>query len=223
VRSVGKTYPEWAAYADDVIEQLTRNGLCGYQGAPVLDDLVPMNAVNAVAAVNRITLSARQFFRDLTGQARFAELGLGPRARSHEMWRDGTSRALSASPDDYVLSTLASYFTAPRWPSNRGAFAAFYFGGDSAQIAVGAYDAHTDWLTSGFANSDTLDTVNAPASHLRANTDARLPIVTATESSVWRYDERPWTPPVDGDDAGMQDLIWAIEALDAAVATHDLG
>jgi hypothetical protein len=39
IRSCGRSKPEWAAYAQDVVGQLNAEGLLGYKGAPVFDGL----------------------------------------------------------------------------------------------------------------------------------------------------------------------------------------
>lgn len=214
-RSVS-THPEWAAYATDVVEQLTRQGLYGYRGAPMLDDLSPMNPVNAVAAFNRIVATARLFFGALAERPAFAELGLGDGGLPW-MERDPTSKLLDARWD--VFSTLACFFTRADWPHDCGAFTAFSFGGEYAELCAGAYQCSEPRPIVAFANSDP-ENVEPPESHLLTAGAVRLPIVTATLRSVWRYETRRWERSDTADGGPDEEIDWTLLALDAAVEAH---
>lgn len=67
----GQHSPEWRRYADVVVTQLRLQGLLGYDGAPVFDDLEDLTVVNAVEAFNRTIRVARQLLLTLHSRPAF--------------------------------------------------------------------------------------------------------------------------------------------------------
>jgi hypothetical protein len=146
----------------------------------------------------------------------FAHLGFAPAYHpSHRMYRDSKSGVLDAKWD--VFSTLACYFVRDGWPAGCGAFVAFHFGGENAELCAGAYHALDDDLTAGFANSSPPGKVGGPASHLVTAGAARLPELTVSKKSVWKYESRPWGQDVGRETSVGEEINWALQALEATL------
>jgi len=203
-------------YASDVVEQLKRRGLMGYEGAPMLDDL-EMSVTNAVRAYNRIIVAARQLCRDLIRQPSLAALKLGPwGTTNYKLSTDGTSRALSQPQEYFEVSTLACCFRRDAWRSRQGVFIAMYLGNDEPELAAGAFASLRSDVAWAFAVSDELAPGDARDEFLAMNRAPDLPYLTGAPDSTFRYASRPWlTAESEGD------VPWALKMLKAAVALSD--
>lgn len=158
IEQISDAVPALAIYAEDVLVQMHHNGMLGYKGAPVYDDLEGgLTIVNAFEVVNRAALSARQFFRTLHDSQPFQVSGLGSYWGTFEMRRNGTSKRLNQDDEWFQISMFMSAYRKPKWPKGAGAFAAFYFASGDAdpQLQVGAFNTTWDNLLVEYDYSET--------------------------------------------------------------------
>lgn len=219
IEAVVDAVPALAIYADDVLAQMRFNGMLGYKGAPVHDDLEDLNVLNAFELVNRAAIAARQFYRTLHSGPAFQTLGLAGYWKSdgrYEMKRNGTSTVLSADEQWFEISMFMSAYRKTDWPDGAGAYAAFYFAGDGEEplLQVGAFTTTWHELLVEYDSGEINDLLDDPLLDDYAGPD--LAIKAVGDNSKWLYDERPWRP--NEQDA---DITWATQRLRAAVSVFD--
>jgi hypothetical protein len=219
IEAVAATQPDLAIYAHDVLMQMELNGLRGYKGAPMADDLSVSSISDAFELVNRTIKQARQFFLTLTADSRFAELGLTPATgQKHAMLRDGGgARNLDRDEGWFLMSTFFGHYRRSAWPGGAGAFAAIYnVEGAAPALDAGAYwgDTITD-IQYSFAWADFA----AQDSFRSALRDADAPALTESaryKGTEWLYASSAWEPGRPKDD-----IDWTIEVISAAVGVWD--
>lgn len=207
--------PEWRAYADDVVAQLRQKGLLGYDGAPMLEDLDGLTIPNVVEGFNRSILAARDFFLQLHGQPRFADLGLSPYQAAHKMLRDGGSEVPSQPVKWFKTTVAMCLYKRHGWAPTRVVFACFdLLGRDSshADLCVGASDV-TGSHTYGFAKAEPDQDLAHP---VLSGAAPELPETKAGPDGQWRFDRRPWTPG-----HADEDIDWALSRLASAARVWD--
>jgi hypothetical protein len=217
--------PEWRRYAEDVIEQLRVQGLLGYDGAPVFEDLENLTVVNAVEAFNRTIRAARQLLLTLHSRPAFHASGYLPFGRTFALQRDGTSSALTQAEDFFTTSVALSVYRKASWPKGAGVYVAVDLASDEEpHLQAGAFFAKvSDELVWSFAYADEKDSVSVR--ELGRTDKTRLPYVAAGRQTEWVYDTLPWRAGQPDDD-----IIWALEKLaagstawdDAGPATSDM-
>lgn len=219
----GEGVPELQRYASDAASQLARNGLLGYTGAPMTDDLGELTVLSAFALANRTTKQARLFFLTLLGENRFSALALEPVEAKPSMLRDGVrARSLTREEGWFETTTLLSHFHKPAWEAGVGVFVAFFVAGERQfpELAVGAYAAaeHAPDLQNAFAWAGPAK----PSKLTRAGLmSASASLLSETAYSdyrrvQWRYGLRNWIPG-----KADEDLAWTLDALEEATAIWD--
>jgi len=78
IRKSSKAHHWLTPYASDVWNQLAREGLAGYEGAPMLDETERLPIAQYVEGFNLILASCREFFLALHADPMFRSLGLVP-------------------------------------------------------------------------------------------------------------------------------------------------
>ena len=180
--------PAWQSYADDVAAQLRRNGLLGYRGAPMLDDLVAngLTLKSGVEAFNRIIASARLFFLQLHQESDFIASGIQPglggtAATSPRMVRDGGSDWIGQPEASFKTSVILSLYSHPDLGSQSRIFIGFdLIARDSSEIQVLAgrmdYTAGQPYDTRRLAAA-------LSSTRIESTTEVALPYVGETTSS----------------------------------------
>jgi hypothetical protein len=213
IRRCGEKAEAWRSYADDAVAQLRFNGLLGYDGGPMFDDLEGLTVVNAVEVFNRTVKSARQLLLTLHSQPRFQTAGYVPFGRAFAMHRDGSSSVVTQEEWAFETSIILSLYRKPDWADGAGLYAAVWLmppGDDDPELQVGAFfAADTRELVWSYANAGEADDTRSPQLAKRDKTV--LANVCATDRTEWVYAGRPWRP--EDSDA---DIIWALDALEAA-------
>lgn len=214
IRSAGMAHPEWHTYATDVLAQLQRKGLLGYEGAPMLDDLEGLTRRNAVEVFNRITKAARQFFLQLHGQSSFATSGLQPELWSGNvtprMIRDGRSDTLTAREEWFEARLFLSLYNHAALAEGERIFIGFDLvngSSDEIEIVTGRFE--------GYPLSDSVYGVAEALAHEQPATggDAHLPYEASYGKARFLYDRRPWIPGLPS-----EDIEWVLSR--AAAAAH---
>ena len=216
IEACGREHAEWRAYAADVVAHLRFQGLLGYDGGPVFDDLEELNVVNAVEAYNRTIRAARQLLLALHAQQRFQEASFLPFLRTFALVRDGTSSAITQHEDFFTTTVALSPYRKAHWPAGAGVFVAFDLAADEEpQLLAGAFHASsTDELVWSFATAEGADDI---VNENLARTDkAMLPYVNVGRHTEWVAATRPWRA---GDAAA--DVAWALEMLSAGARAWD--
>lgn len=217
IEAVTEAVPAMAVYAKDVLAQMRFHGMLGYKGAPVYEDLEGgLTTVNAFDVVNRVVVSARQFFRTLHDAQAFRATGLTSYWSRFEMRRNGTSTSLNQDEEWFQVSMFMSAYKKPAWPKGAGAFAAFYFlgEGDDPLLVSGAFLTRWDDPIFEYDNSDVVEQLTD--TRLAAFAGTELPITSAGPNSEWLHDERPWLPGEPD-----TDITWTLEHLTAAATLFD--
>jgi hypothetical protein len=217
IERCGQESPEWHRYAQDVVAQLRVQGLLGYDGAPVFDDLEELTVVNAVEVFNRAIRAARQLLLTLHSRPAFQAAGYVPFGRNFALRRDGTSTALTESEDYFTTNIALSVYRKEPWPEGAGVYIAVDLSSDDEpELQAGAFFAESSSdLVWSYAYSDEPD--DGPSHPRLAATDkAVLPYAAVGARTEWVYDTRPWRPG-DGD----ADVLWALEKLGVASAAWD--
>jgi hypothetical protein len=216
IEAAAKAVPALAIYAEDVLSQMRFNGMLGYKGVPVYDDLEGgLNIVNAFEVVNRTAVAARQFYRFLHDATGFRATGLTSYWSKFEMRRNGTSISLNQDEQWFEVSMFLSAYKKSGWQEGAGAFAAFYFAEDTEPLLqVGAFATTWNDLLVEYDNSGLAEDFDNK--YLAAYAGPDLPTKAAGANSEWLYDERPWLPAQQ--DA---DITWAVQRLQAAATVFD--
>ncbi len=215
IAAVGRTRPEWGAYAADVLAQLKRKGLLGYGGAPMLDDLEELTLRNAVEVFNRIMKSARQFYLQLHEHAAFGATRLEPDIGSGgyvspRMLRDGRTDAITQPEETFTTKIFLSLYRHPELPDSDRVFIAFDLAASNdteIQLLAGRWQNYRP-------NEPNLRKLADAITKSSPNNDpASLPYKASEGTSHWTYDRRPWH-------AGhaLEDLKWATDRAAAAIA-----
>jgi hypothetical protein len=216
-KACGASHPEWGPYADDVVQQLQRKVLMGYEGAPSLDDIEGgLTIANAAEAFRRTVEASRQYFLALHGQPRFQQLKLHPYWDTYRILRDGASTESPSAGAEYFQTTaLVSLYRLADWPKTQAVFAGIYLGEeDAAQLTVGLGELaeHGETIVYRWAHSVQPD--DGDDLGVLANVDpATFPsIATYTPGAVWAYDVESWVAGRPEDD-----LDWVLSKLKDAV------
>jgi hypothetical protein len=207
VADVGARYPEWATYAEDVVAQLRRKGLMGYEGAPMLDDLQDLTISNAVEVFNRTIRAARHFYLLLHAQRGFSTLGLAAHDWNFRMLRDGRSEVPTQSESWFQTTVILSWYQHPALPDGEAAFVAFDLRGSGAgfpDILVGVGASQLGVYNFGDAVR-TAETLTKGPFQERA----------AAGANECLYARRVWRPGAPDDD-----VQWAIEQLRESLAAR---
>lgn len=198
IRRCGETLPDWQPYADDVIAQLRRKALLGYEGAPLLDDLGDLTVMNAVEAFNRTVRAARQFFLQVHSQTEFQDAGLGPADWNYRMLRNGKSEVPTQSEAWFDTTVLVSHYKHESLPDHWHLFVAF----DFTPTATGVPS-----LLAGLANEKDpyrLGEALASTEPSQEGSEERASI----GSAEYVFQRRPWLPG-----QGEEDVSWAVQRL----------
>jgi hypothetical protein len=208
--------PEWSAYAEDVLAQLRRKGLLGYDGAPMLDDLEELTVPNAVEAFNRSIRAARDFFLQLHGQPSFIALGLKPYWKEHRMVRNGGSETPTQPVEWFETTVVMCLYKRDAWQPTCAAFVCFDLvgrDGEHADLCAGACKVMAGNGTYGFARAERA----APTDQaLRETADEMLPEAMADPETEWRLDRVEWKPG-----QADEDIDWTITRLQHAIKIWD--
>jgi len=211
IRRAGDTANDWRPYSTDVVAQLHRKGLLGYEGAPMLDDLEGLTRRNAVEAFNRVTKAARQFFLQLHSESAFLGSGLRPELGSGyvapRMLRDGRSDTLTAKEEWFESRLFLSIYGHQELGENERAFVGFDLVNgvsDEIEIIVGRCE--------GYPTEGIYRLAEALADEQASIADPRLRFEAKSGKAHWIYDRRPWLP-----DLASEDLVWVVSRAAAAV------
>lgn len=214
-RSCAESRPEWSPYAEDVLSQLRRKGLLGYEGAPMIDDLGELTIPTAVETFNRSVRAAKDFLLLLHGQPRFAQMSLLSWANTHKMYRNGGSEALTQPAEWFETTVAMCVYKRESWAPTHAVFVCFDLlgrGGSNAELCVGACDVRGEF-TYGFVRAEpTHDLTHAVLGDVEGDLHERA----AGPDGHWLFDRRPWVPG-----QGDEDVEWALSRLKAATRVWD--
>jgi hypothetical protein len=218
VSRCGAELDEWRRYAEDVVTHLRLQGLLGYDGGPVFDDLEDVTVVNAVEAFNRTIRAARQLLLTIVSRPRFHAAGYAPFGGSFSLLRDGRSTALAQDEDFFTTTVALSPFTKPGWPRGAGVYVALDLASaDEPYLQAGAFLAKRNAeLIWDFAYAEENDELTSEA--LVRTDKAVLPWAAMGRQTEWVYAARPWRAG-DGD----ADVRWALDMLEAGSRAWDAG
>jgi hypothetical protein len=208
IEGCGQTLLDWGRYAEDVVAQLRKKGLMGYEGAPMLDDLESLNTVNAVEGFNRTIRAARQFYLLLHTQSEFAALQFAPLEWNFRMLRNGRSDVPTQLEAWFETTVILSQYRHSNLPDGWVLFVAFDLlgsgSGDADMIAgLGGTSKGLYEFANAIQSSENLP--DEEPFRERAN----------AEGCEWLYDRRPWRPGLPD-----EDVSWALARLAAVLATE---
>lgn len=216
ITAAGWADAAWKPYADDVIAQLKRKGLLGYEGAPMLDDLEGLTLLNAVETFNRIIASARHFYLQLHKDTGFLAKGLrhdtgGPSITAPRMLRDGGTDQITRPEATFKTKVILSLYTHSDLDTQSRIFVAFdLVPRESNEIQLLAGLMH-------YTAGNPLDLRRLPSALMSTHVDAswpELPYIGGTTSSFWRYDRRDWQP-----NRAADDITWTLTRIAQALQT----
>ncbi len=211
--------PEWARYAEDVLEHLRRKQLLSYEGAPVITDLEGgLTIGNAVEVFNRCVRAAYLLLTEIRDNPRLEGLvDAGGRA-SLQMGRDSFSTVLTQPVHGFTTTTLICAMRREYWPTGAGVFVCFdLVHEDGPQLVVGAYRYHRTVpadIAIAYADSGPGDLGH---SALRPGDHSVLKHAWVYGNGVAEFlcAERPW----EADETrGGADIDWVLDRLDDASA-----
>ncbi len=221
IQHCGRTSPNWALYAEDVVEQLRLNVLMGYDGAPSVEGLEGgLTMRNAVELYYRMLEAGRQLYLAVHGQKRFEELALRPYWASHRILRDGFAEAPAAGGNAFATTVLLSLYRKAAWSKGQNVFVSIDLSSsDEPELVTGAGlllqesnpSTANRWAwadePSGLLGDERLDAADK----------AVFPHAAEFEPGAkWIYDTRPWI-----ERRGEADISWVIEHLRSGVALWD--
>jgi hypothetical protein len=223
IETCAEQSPTLRRYADDVRDKLRAQGLLGYEGAPMLEDLEELTVTNAVKVFNRTMIAARWLVLAVTGDPQFLVAGFTAPAgagKSFHLARDTFSTAITANEAYFTTTLLLTGCRKPTWPSGAGAFIAFDLDReDQPYIQVGAF------FYTGTGPVDLVDVYSnsgegepkQPALAGRDHDVLDLAFVNGA-GAEWVCAERPWQLT---DDHGDEDVRWVLARLDDAARIWD--
>jgi hypothetical protein len=206
--------PTWRRYADDVLGHLHREGVVGYDGAPMLDDLGSLTLRSAGEAFNRAVRQARLLAQAVVADDGYRALGLPSQV---DLLRGGnTGRISMTGASWFEQRSFLIVLRPPRAPEGAGAYV--LFGVDltppderPAELVAGAARLSCT-PPEAWYHLHRRAVALSPESPLLARQAPELPEASVTPRvAEWRLDHRPWTPG-DGD----EDLRWCVSRLGAA-------
>ncbi len=123
IRSCAAREPAWERYAADVLAQLHREGVLGYDGAPMLDEAGPLTLRGAVEAFNLAVRQARLLAQAVVADEEYRSLGLPVQV---DLLRGGnTGRVSMSGASWFEQRSLLVVNHAPAAPEGGAAFVLF--------------------------------------------------------------------------------------------------
>jgi hypothetical protein len=206
--------PTWRLYADDVLGHLHREGIVGYDGAPMLDDLGPLNLRSAGEAFNRAVRQARLLAQAVVADDGYRALGLPSQV---DLLRGGnTGRISTTGASWFEHRSFLVVLRPPLAPEGAGAYV--LFGVDltppderPAELVAGAARLSCTPPETWYHLHRRVVALS-PEPPLLGHEAPELPEASTTPKiAEWRLDRRPWAPS-----EGDEDVRWCVSRLGAA-------
>ena len=197
-----------------MLAQLHREGVLGYDGAPMLDEAGPLTLRGAVEAFNLAVRQARLLAQAVVADEEYRSLGLPVQV---DLLRGGnTGRVSMSGASWFEQRSLLVVNHAPAAPEGGAAFVLFGVDltppqGRASELVAGAVRLSRPPVETWY-HLYRRTTPITPGTALLAEPAEELPEAAITANiAEWRLASRPWLPGVDD-----EDVRWTVTRLAAA-------